>query len=435
MESRSRFWLWAVVLLLVGTVILRVGYVWSVGNRPLSWADESAHDEIGWKLACTGRYESSAYRATPVEPVFLALVYRVCGHDYRAARFCQAIIGGILLVLSVVGIGTVLFNRASGLVAGVITSLYPPLLYMSGVFYAEFLLAVLLAMTVFCLVRWQQVRGVGWLLGGGLLVGLSALCRPIALSVIPVAAFYVGWWAGQGRRLRTVALLLGAAAAVVLPWTARNAVVFRHFLLVSSGKGLHLWRGNNAVSQGDADDRHLSPQGDLWKERVQLLAPDERDAAWEQVNRLCADLEGLDEVEADRRLGLEGRRWLMANPGRFVLLSVRRLVTLYSAFTKTITRNETADVRVQLVAAISFYPVFIFGLAGSVLAWRSNRASWILHGVIVAVTLAYLPMTACSRFRLPLDVFWILLASLTVVKVFGWLKRRRLSKTFQAPPS
>ncbi len=232
-----------------------------------------------------------------------------------------------------------------------------------------------------------------------------------------------------------MALLLGAAATVVLPWTARNAVVFRHFLLVSSGKWLHLWRGNNAVSPGDAYDRHLSPQGDLWKERVRLLAPNERDAAWEQVNRLCADLEGLDEVEADRRLGLEGRRWLMANPGRFVLLSARRLVTLYSAFSKTITRNETADVRVQLVGAISFYPVFIFGLAGSVLAWRSNRASWILHGVIVAVTLAYLPMTACSRFRLPLDVFWILLASLTVVEIFGWLKRWRLSKTFPLSPS
>jgi len=406
----------AVVLLLVGTVVLRAGYTWSLGNTPLSWLDEVDHDEIGWKLAQTGRYESSAYRAAPVEPVFLALVYRVCGHSYRAARVCQAVGGGALLVLAVVGIGTLLFNRASGLLAGVLTALYPQLLYMSGVFYAEFMLAVLLAMAVFCLVRWQQARRPAWLVGAGLLIGMAALCRPVALSIVPVAALYVG-----GRRLRSVALLLGAAAVVVLPWTVRNAVVFRHFMLVSSGQGGHLWRGNNEVSQGDADDRHLHPQGDLWKVRVQLLDPAKRAAVLERADRLWADLKTLDEVEGDRRLGLEGRRWLMANPGRFVVLSGRRLLTLYSAFTKTKTQNETSNMRNQLVASISFYPILGLGVVGAVLAWRRHQASWVLHGVIVMMTLAYLPMTACTRFRLPLDVFWILLASVTVVEI---LRRR-----------
>jgi hypothetical protein len=44
---------------------------------------------------------------------------------------------------------------------------------------------------------------------------------------------------------------------------------------------------------------------------------------------------------------------------------------------------------------------------------------------IAAITLAYLPLTACTRFRLPIDAFWILLASVAMsdfVRKFdiGW---------------
>ena len=156
MESRTRFG-WLVGLLLLCTAGLHGGYAWHLGKAPPGWSDEMEFDQIGWNLACTGHFESSAYRATPVEPALLAAVYRVCGHDYRAARVCQAVGGGMLLVLAVVGIGTGLFNRTTGLVAGVVTALYPPLLYLSGVFYAEFIFAMLLTMAI-CCSRDRQVR-------------------------------------------------------------------------------------------------------------------------------------------------------------------------------------------------------------------------------------------------------------------------------------
>ncbi len=418
--ASSRFHLWWLGVVAVA-VFVRVVYAWSLGNQAPTWADEHVHDEIAWKLVQTGCYESSAYRATPFVPGCMAAVYAVFGHDYRAARICQGITGGVLLVLSIVGIGSILFNRTTGLLAGIGVALYPQLIYLSGLFYAEHMFAVLLSMMVFCLVRWQQVQQNAWLVVGGVLLGLSALCRPVALGVAPFVLAYVGWKATGARRRLKVLFFLLAAGAVVLPWTVRNAMVFRHFVLISTGSGLHLWRGNNEVSQGDADDRHLIPFGDLWKERVACLGTVEREKVIKCVEKLQAEVGQLDEVEGDHRFAAEGRRWLIAHPQEFLKQSYRRLITLYSAFSRTLSKNETTNARNRLIAAASFYPVLGFGLIGVVLAWRRTRASWVVHGVIVGLTLVYLPMTACTRFRMPLDSLWILLASASVVEMLRWV--------------
>jgi len=195
-------------------------------------------------------------------------------------------------------------------------------------------------------------------------------------------------------------------------------------VVISTGSGIHLWRGNNEVSRGDADDRHLMPLGDLWKERVACLKAAEQEEAFKRVKRLHLEVGQLDEVDADRRFGAEGRRWLLAHPQEFFKQSCRRLITLYSAFSKTLTQNDTTNARNRFIAAISFYPVLGLGLIGAVLAWRRTRASWVVHAVIVGLTLAYLPMTACTRFRIPLDSLWILLASVTVVEMCRWVGGR-----------
>src|SRR6266850_1821903 len=134
---------WVLMGLTLAAISVRVAYVWTLPSDRLKWPDEHAFDEIAWQLVHTGQYESSAYRATPVLPWFLAAVYKVAGHDYRAARVGQAVLGGVI-VLAVYGIGAGLFTRATGYVAAVGTAFYPPLIYLSGVFYAEHMFTVLL---------------------------------------------------------------------------------------------------------------------------------------------------------------------------------------------------------------------------------------------------------------------------------------------------
>jgi hypothetical protein len=106
---------------------------------------------------------------------------------------------------------------------------------------------------------------------------------------------------------------------------------------------------------------------------------------------------------------------MTSHTGDVLWLSGMRMLSLYSAFTRTHTPTEDASYRNQIIAAISFYPVLILGLIGAVLAWYSQRASVVLHGAILAGTVVYLLTTSCTRFRLPLDPLWILLASVGVI--------------------
>lgn len=402
------------LLLAVLAVAVRVPMAWTRDPGGLTWADEVTYDSIAWNLARTGHYVSGPYEATPGEPAFLAAVYAIAGHSFRAARLAQAVAGGILAVV-VAAIGFLLFDRRAGYLAGIGVALYPPLVYMSATFYAEHLAALLLAATVLALAWWRTDPNPLRLLGAGAILGLAVLTRPLLLAVLPVALIY----AARPRDLRQTALnaaavLLGLAL-VVGPWTIRNTVTFGHPVVVSTGAGLHLWRGNNPLANGGADDRHLYPGNALWYERFVRLDQQDRLEVGHAMLGLLADLDRLDAARDDARLRKQGVRYIADHPWGFVKRAARRVSVLYSAFSHTVSQNEVVSRTNRWIARISFYPVLLLALLGAWWSWKRRPSSRLLHGTLLFTTLAYACLTASTRFRFPLDPLLILMAAATVV--------------------
>ena len=86
---------------------------------------------------------------------------------------------------------------------------------------------------------------------GGLLLGISGLARSVSTAFVPLAA---SW---RARRARTrpeavrVAAVIGlSAAAAILPWTARNALVIGDLVPVESISVFNFW-DDNAFVEGD----------------------------------------------------------------------------------------------------------------------------------------------------------------------------------------
>jgi hypothetical protein len=439
---------WPLVCIVLLALVVRFAYIWTLPADHLQWSDERAFDIIGWNLAKTGHYHSSPYRATPGLPCLLAAVYRVAGHSYPAARATQAVLGGALVVC-IYFIGTSLFGKGVGRLAAIGVALYPPLIYLSGVLYAEHLYAFLLAATVACLVEWWRSRRLWCAAAAGCALGLGVLCRPVLMLFAPLALAYVAWFGGSRRWIGAV-VTMAAIALVVGSWTIRNAVVFRRFVLVSTGFGLHLWQGNNLASQADKGDLALFPNSSLWLQRVDWLPSDtlpettrdERDfsMAWrdildmdlpsptlraramdgKQLEELllapqpeisAADLRRFTDtlIDADHLLGRTGARWMLQHPVKVLRLSAKRLLSLYSASSPT--QEHDLGRRNRIIAAISFYPVLALGLVGAGAAWRRQRASIVIHAAILSGGALYILTVACTRFRLPLDPLWIVLAS------------------------
>ncbi len=88
-------------------------------------------------------------------------------------------------------------------------------------------------------------------LAAGLVFGVAGLVRPQTLLLAPIVALLASPSPHWKKRLRTVAFVGVACAAVVLPWTARNCRVLDGCALVSVNGGSNLFIGTDPDARGN----------------------------------------------------------------------------------------------------------------------------------------------------------------------------------------
>ncbi len=164
-------------------------------------------------------------RRTPVYPWFLAGVMSLFGEELMVVAFAQHLLGVGSAVL-VYALGRATFGAIAGLLAGLLTALDGTLLVAEHYVMPEALLLALLLASFVVALRAAHRDSVRWAFAAGVLLGVSALCKPVAQVLIPVIPFV--WLVNRGvsRRflLATGAFTVGFVA-VALPWMGRNYFV------------------------------------------------------------------------------------------------------------------------------------------------------------------------------------------------------------------
>ena len=131
---------------------------------------------------------------TPGYPVLLAGLFALVGDDPPViwARFLGAVLGTLTVGL-VMWLGSLLFDRDTGVMAGVLVAVYPGAVAMSMLVLSEALFCPLMVLQ---LVGWMyawraSAKGseAGWSAVAGAVGGLAVLARPSWLLFIP---FVVG---------------------------------------------------------------------------------------------------------------------------------------------------------------------------------------------------------------------------------------------------
>lgn len=430
---RGRSWLVAVFALALAT---RLVWVATLGPD-LMWPDEEEFVRIAHRLAAGEGYVSASYRANPVLPTYLAAVFHVAGESHAAARVGQALMGALTCVV-VAATATRLLGARVGLVAGLLLALYAPHVYLSGVFYAECLFTLLIALTVHCAVRTIAEPRVRWALATGLCFAAAALTRPIVLAYLPVlvAVFVYALPLPRPRRVAIAAGLVLATALAILPWTLRNVLVLGRPVVVSSGFGTKLWQGNNEGAAADADDRELTFDQDVWRARVASLPPGERaavEARYAEAAERIAALRvatGDPYLAQDAVLGPLAVEFILTHPLRAAELFVRKLGILLLPFSKTLVVNADTTPLKRAVAAAFYVPVLVLAPLG--FWWTIGRAPGlaVVYGLIASLAATYAALTTCTRFRLPLDPYLIVFAAAALVELRA---RRELAARADRP--
>ena len=407
---------WIVIVIVLLALFVRLGAV--VADSSYEPANDALHfDLIATSLASGSGYGDafllgaegpSAYRA-PLYPATLAAVYAVFGdHSWTAGRVANALIGTALVAL----LGLVAFQlwgRRVGLVALGLGAIHPTLvLFGSGLQLEPLLAALLLASLACALQHRRQPWGLRWPLAAGVALGLAVLTRETGIVMLPVIVWLV-WPRGGQRAWAAPAVLVTVAAAVVIPWTARNAVVLDSFVPVTTSGGYTLAGTYNRTSMDD-------PQNPgVW-------IPPERDPA--MLDAVLA-LDHPDEVELDKSLRREAIDFALDHPSYVVSVVFWNAVRLFDLQgpTHALYYGQFLPYPQGLTRA-SVYASWLLGIAALVgLATKSvRRAAGAVLAFPLMVTVVLCLVSGEIRYRAVIEPFTVMFAAAGIVAIFDRLR-------------
>src|SRR5262245_29422893 len=356
----------------------------------------------------------SAY-TQPLYGWFLAGIYYPFGRSWLAVGIAQVVVA-VATALVVFEFGARLRSVGIGLVAALITTLHPYVVWHDVHLNRELLDGLLLtAITLSALAAYER-RSFPLAAVTGAVLGLAILGNA-RLAVLPIGiAVYVAWRTPVGHALTAAALVIGIAALVVAPWVVRNKVQVGCYAITTDARAL--WKANNVNTRAVLD------RGG-WIDDVPELAGA---PPWPE---LAADLTlagkptSVDECAQMRLYRREVVDFWREHPGEKALLAVQATRMLWSPVPRESDASGSGGARlarrtIEPAFVIAFYalalvgvfvaPPHFVGLAALLLAYNS---------------LAAMVFAGTARYRAPWDFLLALLAAFALAWVWGGLRERR----------
>ena len=387
-------------LLAAGVLVLALGLriyeVQRASYRPAN--DARSYLTLAGQVAHSGDYAvtggagathgSTAY-FPPAYPYLLAAV----DGKVEPARLIDAVLG--VATVALIGLVTFeAFGAAAALAALVIAAVYPALIELSGIVYAENLMIPLVLAAIWSSLRARRsARPYRWVAAAGVLTGLAILTHQNAIVVL--LALLPAVWSIR----RAPLLLVALTALTIAPWTIRDAVVLHSFIPVSDETGLTLAGTYNPTS---AHDRQIPYR---WRYYKAIPA----DAAlYRQAPRLT-------EPQLDSRLRSTAFHYIGENPLAPLAVAyhnTRRLLELEGSFAwRASAYNVGIGRGTARLAVVGFWLLALLAFAGAFTTAARRAPRWLWAAPLLLYLSVVFVNGETPRFRAPIDPFLIMLAA------------------------
>ena len=409
-------------LILVAAVLIRIPIALLMGDQITvlpGIQDQVSYDALARSLL-DGRGYSFAenwYPFTPANtptahwsfmyPLYLAGTYAVTGYHPLVARLVQGVVGGVLICFLVYLIGRRVVDENTGLVGAGLAAVYGYFIYYNAALMTETFFMVLVLLTLYLSLELKDDPTLIRWLGLGLSLGLASLLRQTVLLFVP---FLLVWLflelRGRGIRWWYFTLPVIIILLMVTPWTLRNFIVYREFLLLNSNAGYALFASNNPNLGTD------------WRNEL-VVVPVPRELA------------GQNEAELDRALTKKGIEFILADPKRYLLLSLDKTLEYFWFWPSS---DSSRISNLNRVLSFGLYLPFMFlGLCLSVSRWRNFAILYLFMFIHTAIHLLSWP---APRYRLPVDAVLMVFAALALLELAkqfkSWRRRNLVSDNAQA---
>ncbi len=414
----------AALFVLITALIVRFTFLSQARQAPdfeLLFSDQHSYDVWAQQIAA-GDWLSRAqgvFYQSPLYPYFLAINYKLFGHNLMWVRALQIILSGVACVL-LYDATRRLFGSIAGLIAGLLLALYPSAILFDTQVDKAALDTLLLSLLIWLLVRLQPRRTTAWLRIGATL-GVWALNRENAMLLIPVIGIWA-WLAFRelSRRDRAIRIVIFVIAAIGVLCISgfRNLFVGGEFHFTTAQLGPNLWIGNGAGADG-AYRPVLATHADPFFERS--------DAALIAENAIGHKLSAGEVSSYFVRTTIHE---IATAPTSWIRLMARKVLLVFN-------RAEIADssdldyyvawsgVLRWLDAALNFPTLFALFALAIPLLWRDRRRLALIYAMFVTFALSTAAFYIFGRYRYPLVLMMIPVAAGGVVKLFCSLRERQ----------
>lgn len=355
---------------------------------------------------------------SPLYSYLVAVFYSILGNHPLIILFLQGIIGS-LTVIQVYKLAKRLVNHQTGILAAISTAIYGPFIFYDSTLLTSSLIVFFSVLILnFSLDAIKNPRTSN-LLKVGVLIGLSALTRPLILLYLPFLflGILVHW---RSTWIKNSVMICVGAAIILFPVGIRNLLVGHEFTLTTSSAGMNLYVGNNPDATGLYWEAPFLSSAEPWYEDE-----DYRRTASEAMERK------LTTREAGKYWMGESLSWIVNHPGDYLSLVGRKILYFFN-------RVEFAN-NVSIYTGKHFSPLLKFnpfgfwiilplGLAGLILMtirfkWRRILVLWLWFA---AYFLGGLLFFVSSEYRLPIVLILHIGAAFFILEI---INRIRLKET------
>jgi len=177
----------------------------------------------------------------PGYPCVVAAVFVIFGVETRMSAMALMALNAIfssLTALVACKLGSLVFNRTTGLAAGWVWALTPMGALLPFLIWDTCLSALMLSWALLTWVTANSTRG--WV-RSGIVWGLGGLVNPSLLAPLPLLIVF-SWW--RDKKRKACAWVLLSCGILLLPWCMRNELAFHRVIPIRSNFWAEVYFGN-----------------------------------------------------------------------------------------------------------------------------------------------------------------------------------------------
>jgi 4-amino-4-deoxy-L-arabinose transferase-like glycosyltransferase len=341
-------------------------------------------------------------------PAFLTVLAGFSWLGFRSF-FSHQVIGTLLGTLGVAAIGLAgrrIAGERVGLIAAGLAAVSPNLFFFDAAVLSETLVVLATAIVLLAAYRWWDRPSLAMAAVFGLAVGAAALVRSELLLLGPAIAVPLLWWRrDRGReerqllpRLRQLAVVGAAAAAVIAPWVGYNLARFEEPTTLSLQIGATLGAAN-------CDDVYYGDLLGYWNNACNV-----------RVDHLVGEGDSSERAAGFARIA---RQYVGDNAGRVPSVVAARVGRTFGVFAPRQQIDldfavESKERPLGQAGMLMWYVVAAAAVAGLATLRRAGRPIFPIVATVASVTVTVAVVYGATRFRLPAEVVLLIPAAVAL---------------------